>query len=507
MPDPPPASPSNGPAPNTPSTPAGGPEEPRGRTRRRLIVTWALIGLFAGAFAWGVGTASSLFAPAADAPDPAEHPDLGLELTGKVLVGARSLLESLAASESDRERLEEQFEKEFDTLARPLDEIAALDDPERRANERATRLRAIMISADFVGAEEATSELDALLADPEASETLRADGSIVRRAFAADAGALSDEERERLIDHHGWVGRLTTTFDLPGTDDRRTEILSGARTAFVALFVVAALAGLGMMIGLVAFAIGIVLISKGKIRARYEPDRRSSPTVNAAYLQVMAIFLGAFVALKIAGEVLGALSLGEVAEGVIGVLLLGAQWLLLLAALWPLARGERLAGLRRGLGWHCGRGLFREIGAGVVAYLAGLPVVAIGFMITLGLIVLFGFKPSHPIQDEARQAGIVGAVLLFALAVVWAPLVEETMFRGAMYHSLRRWAGPVVSALVVAFLFAAIHPQGVSTIPVLMALAMVFAAIREWRGSLIGSMTAHAMHNGVLVALNLVLLS
>jgi membrane protease YdiL (CAAX protease family) len=36
-------------------------------------------------------------------------------------------------------------------------------------------------------------------------------------------------------------------------------------------------------------------------------------------------------------------------------------------------------------------------------------------------------------------------------------------------------------------------------IPALSGLAFGFALIREWRGSLIASMTAHAVHNGILV--------
>jgi membrane protease YdiL (CAAX protease family) len=220
----------------------------------------------------------------------------------------------------------------------------------------------------------------------------------------------------------------------------------------------------------------------------------------------MAIFLAGFCVLQLAGHALALFNPNDLVQAAAAIAMLAAQWALLLAALWPLCRGETFARLRRGLGWHAGRGIFREIGSGILGYLAGLPIVALGLVATIALIMIFGFQPSHPIQEQARDSGIVNVILLFLLASVWAPLVEETMFRGAMYHAMRRWMAPVLSALIVAFLFAAIHPQGISTIPVLMSLAFVFAMIREWRGSLLGPMIAHALHNSILITLNVILL-
>jgi len=60
---------------------------------------------------------------------------------------------------------------------------------------------------------------------------------------------------------------------------------------------------------------------------------------------------------------------------------------------------------------------------------------------------------------------------------------------------------PILAALVVAFVFAVIHPQGLLAVPALMSLAVVFALIREWRGSLIGSVVAHAINNGFVFTL------
>jgi membrane protease YdiL (CAAX protease family) len=52
---------------------------------------------------------------------------------------------------------------------------------------------------------------------------------------------------------------------------------------------------------------------------------------------------------------------------------------------------------------------------------------------------------------------------------------------------------------VVSLVFAAIHPQGWVAIPVLGSIALILAALREYRGSLIAPMTAHALNNALAV--------
>jgi len=100
--------------------------------------------------------------------------------------------------------------------------------------------------------------------------------------------------------------------------------------------------------------------------------------------------------------------------------------------------------------------------------------------------------------------GVPHILQAFALACIWAPIVEETMFRGALFHHLRRFGKGwrwLPSALLTSFIFAAIHPQGWTYIPVLGALAFVFAGLREWRGSILTSATAHFMQNCFVVIL------
>ena len=150
--------------------------------------------------------------------------------------------------------------------------------------------------------------------------------------------------------------------------------------------------------------------------------------------------------------------------------------------------------------------------------MALLPVVLF-MLLTLVLFLQFGQKwtghdvfgpdtPTHPIVDKVLHSGWQGWIQAVFLASVVAPIMEETMFRGVLYRHMReatgrmgRWRSVILSALVVSFVFAALHPQGLLAVPVLMALAFGFTAAREWRGSLIPSMTVHALHNGALMAM------
>jgi membrane protease YdiL (CAAX protease family) len=114
--------------------------------------------------------------------------------------------------------------------------------------------------------------------------------------------------------------------------------------------------------------------------------------------------------------------------------------------------------------------------------------------------------PSHPIVGYAARSGWWERLQIVLLAAVLAPIVEETMFRGVLYRHLReasaRMRGPAsafLSATVVSFVFAAVHPQGLVAIPALMSLAYVLNLAREWRDTLIPGMVAHAINNAVLI--------
>ncbi len=231
------------------------------------------------------------------------------------------------------------------------------------------------------------------------------------------------------------------------------------------------------------------------------------------YAETFALWLLVWLGLSWAALTLGA--------GEPDLLLVGVAFLLSLAALaWPVLRGIPWSQVRQDIGLTRGRNPDLEPLIGIGCYAMALPILAMGLLLTVVLLSLGvgqpedtgnPFAPSstprHPLVDYLVHGDTQGIFLAVILACVVAPLVEEIMFRGVLYRHLReasgRWGGMIsvlFSGLVTSFVFAVIHPQGLAAVPALMALALGFTIAREWRGTLVPGMVAHALNNGILVA-------
>lgn len=192
-----------------------------------------------------------------------------------------------------------------------------------------------------------------------------------------------------------------------------------------------------------------------------------------------------------------------------------AMLLSLLILGWPVVRGIPWRQVRADIGWAPGRRTAAmEVAAGAVSYVVNLPLVLLGLLVTLLLVMgqnLFGAGgegqgetplPTHPLLQFMSSTDWQNLLVMFLLAGLIAPVVEETFFRGVLYRHLReltsglgRWGSATISALVVSFIFAIIHPQGIAAVPVLMALACGFCLAREWRNTLLGAVFAHGLNN------------
>jgi membrane protease YdiL (CAAX protease family) len=188
----------------------------------------------------------------------------------------------------------------------------------------------------------------------------------------------------------------------------------------------------------------------------------------------------------------------------------------LFALAWPIVRGMRWGELREaaGLGWN--GGALRLCWMSASSYLCALPCMAAGIGVGLALSALMKDRSfqdvSHPVQEMLPSASGAKLLLLFLIACVAAPVVEEIAFRGLLYGHCRQATGAWPRVLSVAFamlfsatVFAAIHPQGVLAVPALAGVSLGFCITREWSGSVVPGILAHGLHNGVLLGLNLVL--
>ena len=440
-----------------------GQQAPEGR-RLRMRMWW--IGLIA------VVVSMMLLAGVRSDPEvveePARHVSLQLRLLGRYAVGAARMMRNLDAS--DRRTGVGGFLVQIDAQSR----------------HEIDRLRAAPLHAELEDAEAAVAQLERLIAD-ELDEPLLRDALALLRLYRDGRDALSDEARQALIDRHGWFAELACAYGLPDDHPDRKRALAPAARMLVLIALIGTGVGLTFLAGLVLFVVALVLFCTGRIRMGYarapgRPDGEDLPL-----LEAFVIYLAAMLLLGLGTAVVE--HLAGIEAGLYLVVLVVA------VPFWPLLRGMTWQQLARSMGWHRGRDIGWEIGAGLLAYLAGLPLVAAGLVITIILSSLSGVNPEHPVIYEAIHAEPWKIVMLFVLAGIWAPLVEESMFRGAFYHHLRGRMGAVLSALIVGVVFAAIHPQGLVGLPVLASIGIVFALIREWRGSIIGSMAAHAVHN------------
>ena len=356
------------------------------------------------------------------------------------------------------------------------------------ANTPADRLRAVTAVAAIKGSPKALERLNEFLkSDP--PRDLQRDAETLQELYAPDADDLTPMHRDDLRARHGWFADLALTQHLPDHDPaRRAALAPAARAAWTGLIMLS-LGALALPTGAVLLVLVLVRWIDRGVRFAYVPP---PPGRGGPFVEAFAVYL------------LGMVVVSGVISAVLGDVPLWANFLLVLsvppAVLWPRLRGLSWPEVRAGFGLHPGRGLLREAGWGVVGYVAGLPLLAVAVVVTSVLTRVSGTTPSHPIAEQAA-GGLPHALLLYALAAVYAPLVEELMFRGAFYHHVRARLPWWLSAIAVGVLFAAIHPQGWVGIPLLTTVALVFAALREWRGSIVAPMFAHACVNAVTVTM------
>ena len=341
--------------------------------------------------------------------------------------------------------------------------------------------------------------------DDREANALLADLDALRIVYTEGPASLDDETRDRLVHRHGWFGRLALTFGLDDDDPERAAIFGPAGALAAGVIVAAVVVPLALLIGFVLLVVGLVLFTGRSLRPRFVPPMPGG----SVYLETLVVFMLGFLGVKVAADMVG-LALSDTAAVVAGLVLQGG---LVVLIFWPIVRGVPFARWRAATGWHAPRGVLREIGCGVLGYLAALPVFAAGVVLSLVLSALWalvssalrGTPEQQPLPQNAPldlvlSGNTVLVVLLFLMATAWAPIVEETIFRGALYRHARARIGAVAAGMLAALVFAFMHGYGPLFTPPLIALGFMFAVLREWRGSLIASVTAHFLHNFVTLS-------
>lgn len=147
------------------------------------------------------------------------------------------------------------------------------------------------------------------------------------------------------------------------------------------------------------------------------------------------------------------------------------------------------------LGGFSKMGFGRAATTGGILLLAAYPLVLLAEVVTQ--------KLSHGIPEKQGIVELFNAsstleqrILIILMAVTVAPLAEEFFFRFFLYGVLKRYFGRGVGVVASALLFAAVHAHLPSFAP-LLVLGICFAIAYEWSGSLLVSMTMHALFNAL----------
>jgi membrane protease YdiL (CAAX protease family) len=145
-------------------------------------------------------------------------------------------------------------------------------------------------------------------------------------------------------------------------------------------------------------------------------------------------------------------------------------------------------------------GFGRAVATGAVLLLAAYPLVLVASALTQTL--LRGVSEKQGIVELFNASSTLEQrVLIIVLAVAIAPIAEEFFFRFFLYGVMKQYFGAGIGVVVSALLFAAVHAHLPSFAP-LFVLGICFTIAYEWTGSLLVSMTMHALFNALaLVAL------
>ena len=161
---------------------------------------------------------------------------------------------------------------------------------------------------------------------------------------------------------------------------------------------------------------------------------------------------------------------------------------------WP-ARGDRLREAGIGIGW----GLASQVGVSVLAY-----------VVASALGMFSGRQVEVPPQVDTSLTGWA-AMSHVVYAVIMAPVTEELVFRGLLFHSIADhrgfWAGAIASAVPFGFIHVIPGPAlGVSVLVFTLMVNGLFWAWIHWRHrNLLVNIAAHAVFNavGVMVTLQI----
>lgn len=423
--------------------------------------------------------------------DESASPEPAGEFTTRCQIVTKINYELRFVNAADRATLAEDEEsRELVDPARAMKMIDSI------AISRTDRLRAAIVAGELVGVEEANRRLAKLEEEVTPGSELLTDVQWIHEIYKSEQGGsgVPRDAREWLVSRHGWFGEVALSHKGRG----RARLLGGLDR------INAVGTGFNLYSG-VAFLIGIGFAIRGVAMtlAGTFGDNMDAPSFKGpVYGEMFAVF-AIMMLLVLGGGMLAIVGSREFASGMMVVTEV-LMWGCLAALAWPVLRGVDWQFVKMDLGLHSGEGWGKEIGFGIAAYLCDLPLTLLVSGVVAWLVSMGG--------EEAAKVGVEGSPmfrppggsswLAFTIGalgtVVWAPITEEIVFRGALYRMLRLHLPWIPSVLISAVIFGAMHGYDLPGLAGVATGGVIYGVLREYRGSLIASMTAHFLHNGTI---------
>jgi membrane protease YdiL (CAAX protease family) len=253
--------------------------------------------------------------------------------------------------------------------------------------------------------------------------------------------------------------------------------------------------------GLIAWIVFVVKLSTGSLRPLGLPNLPAT-LAGADQLALAAlIFFAAYSGLLVVSELAagGLHQMAGIPSFFIGLATI-ALYPFVVRSRWG-NRGIGFAslGIRRDSPW------LKYLGLGFFGFLLEFPVSAlVGEAGEKLLPNQTSIHPAEAVLASSHSPWLVAS--LFLLASIQAPLYEETLFRGLLLPATTRVFGSLLGGiLLTSFLFASIHPVGISGWPGLATIAAASSILIYYTGSIAPSIFLHAFHNAFTLVLVLAL--
>ncbi|MHC4520004.1 MAG: lysostaphin resistance A-like protein [Planctomycetota bacterium] len=258
-------------------------------------------------------------------------------------------------------------------------------------------------------------------------------------------------------------------------------------------------------VGVAIFAVWLLRTSLGRRALAEARPRRNSMAPYTPLIPFAVWFLGFALVRSIIDFFIapvhgvGGVLLDNVVFGILAMLTV-------VGLILPLASYHFAGGLK-GFGLRL-KTIPRDLGAAFVHLLAIWPLMAAAFFVTTEVGQLLqgpGFDlPKHDtLKAMEEHPHVFFQALLVFLAVVVAPLIEETVFRGMFQTMIRSYLGrPWIAIVVTSVLFVIVH-KNLSHWPALFALALGLGYAYEKSGSLFRPIFMHVFFNGMTMAFQL----